>query len=100
MNAAADLDGIFIVPDVTARAFVPKYAYVRYRTLGDRLDIDHKKPASLLTFIELQSCFENVDTRRSRDRVWANSRFIPRLEKVITFRIRNLHQNISGMLIS
>ena len=40
MNSAADMGGMFIVPDVTACASL-HCKFRRYRTLGDRLNIDH-----------------------------------------------------------
>ena len=51
MNRSADLGGIFIVADVVTDClcFCTNYKDGRYRTLGDRLDIDHLSSAKYKT---------------------------------------------------
>ena len=74
MNSAAEMGGMSIIPDVTSlhlicSCFFTNYTYRRYRTLEDRLDIDHFSSevglggaASLFTFIHGHACFDCLKT--------------------------------------
>ena len=70
LSEFADLGGIF-----TVLGFCTNHKYERDRTLGDRdrMDIDYFRggngPSQLRQLVYLQSCFENVHTRRNRDTV-------------------------------
>ena len=70
MNSGADLNGIFIVLDVTALAFA-----LALRQIGpsetDWVVISSEEAMGLARFVYFRSCFENVHMRRSRDKVQA-----------------------------
>ena len=44
MNSAVDSGGIYYHSRCNCSCISANYKYVRYRTLGDRLDIDHLSP--------------------------------------------------------
>ena len=74
MNLAAEMGGMFIVPDITVRASL------QIINIGGTRQTGYRSPefrgrlrasASLFTFIHGHACFdcENVHMKRSRDRI-------------------------------